>query len=316
MTTVRLLEPVAPADLVAIGRLHDVAEIADGHPSLNDAVWRALETPEPASADSAGALAVEGEEAVGYAHAARGDNVTRPHWDVGLVVHPEHRSRGIEAELLEAIARLVGARGGGLAVLWVLGVDDPRDDRVDAAVAPAAFVPQRDLLEMRVPLPLPEEPAWPPGTEVRAFVPGADDDAWLAVNNRAFADHPEQGGWTEAALRRRMTEPWFDPAGFLLAVDDDGLAGFCWTKVHPPQGPGDPEPVGEIYVIGVDPSRHGRGLGRALVLAGLSSLAERGVTAGMLFVDGANAAALGLYESLGFTTHRRDRAYSREVVPA
>jgi mycothiol synthase len=192
----------------------------------------------------------------------------------------------------------------------VLGIAD----QTDAAVAPASFAPQRDLLQMRVALPLAEEPAWPRGTAVRTFVPGADDEAWLAVNNRAFAGHPEQGGWTAETLRRRMAEPWFDPAGFVLAVDADGLAGFCWTKVHPME-PDAPEALGEIYVIGVDPSRHGGGLGRALVLAGLASLAERGIETGMLFVDGANAAALRLYESLGFTTFRHDRAYER-VIPA
>jgi mycothiol synthase len=51
-----------------------------------------------------------------------------------------------------------------------------------------------------------------------------------------------------------------------------------------------------------------------LVVGGLSHLADRGVRAGMLFVDGDNQAALRLYESLGFTTHRVDRAYEREVA--
>ncbi|HEX6311744.1 MAG TPA: mycothiol synthase [Acidimicrobiia bacterium] len=309
MTTLRVLRPVAPADVVVVGRLHEAAEAADGHASLNDAVWRDLEHP---GADSAGVLAVDGERAVAYAHAARGDNLASPHWDVGIVVHPDARhERGIEADVLAAVADHVAGHGGGLAVLWMLGADD----RSDGAVAAAGFVPQRELLQMRMPLPPAEHPAWPAGTEVRAFVPGADDEAWLAVNNRAFAGHPEQGGWTKETLRRRMAEPWFDPAGFVLAFDDDGLAGFCWTKVQP-AGPGRPDPLGEIFVIGVDPARHSRGLGRALVLAGLASLAQRGVATGMLFVDGANTAAVGLYESLGFTTLRRDRAYAREVAAA
>jgi mycothiol synthase len=166
---------------------------------------------------------------------------------------------------------------------------------------------------MRVPLPLPDPPRWPDDVTVRTFVPGEDEGAWVEVNNRAFAGHPEQGNWTVAMLRAREQEPWFDPEGFLLAFDADGLAGSCWTKVHPPQPPREPVALGEIYVIGADPRRHGRGLGRALTAGGLASLAGRGITVGMLFVDADNEAAVGLYRSLGFTTSRTDRAYGLDV---
>ncbi|MCJ7439565.1 MAG: GNAT family N-acetyltransferase, partial [Acidimicrobiia bacterium] len=130
----------------------------------------------------------------------------------------------------------------------------------------------------------------------------------------SFRDDPDQGGWTLETLRAREAEPWFDPQGFLLAFDDAGLAGFCWTKAHPPAPPSEPEPLGEIYAIGVDPDRQGIGLGRALVLGGLTSLHDRGVRVGMLFVDAANTAGVGLYRVLGFETARVDRAYGREVA--
>jgi mycothiol synthase len=148
---------------------------------------------------------------------------------------------------------------------------------------------------------------------VRTFRVGEDEPAWVRVNNRAFAGHPEQGAWTVDMLRAREQEGWFDPKGFVLAFDDDGLAGFCWTKVHPARPPREPDALGEIYVIGADPSRHGRGLGRALTTAGLESLADRGITVGMLYVDADNEAAVGLYCALGFVTHRTDRAYGRDV---
>ena len=309
MIETRLLQPVTPADLVTVTRLHDDVEAVDGHPSLGEAVWRDLD--EPLEPVSAGILATDDGRPVGFAYVYRSDSFSPPHWAAGMVVHPDVRgSTGVEVELLERAVEHVAAAGGGLVVLWVF---EP-DQRDDEAAARAGFRHQRDLLQERVPLPLGEEPAWPPGVEVRSFVPGQDDRAWLTVNNRAFADHPEQGGWVKATLERRMAEPWFDPKGFLLAFDADGLAGFCWTKVHPATD-SDRE-LGEIFVIGVDPSRQGSGLGRALVVAGLAHLADRGIRTGMLFVDGDNEAALRLYESLGFTIHRRDRAYEREVAPA
>jgi mycothiol synthase len=155
----------------------------------------------------------------------------------------------------------------------------------------------------------------PPRLVTRPFQVGDDDDAWLEVNNRAFHWHPEQGGWDLDTLRARQKEPWFDPAGFLM-VDDiapDGsrqLAGFCWTKVHSDHTP----VLGEIYVIAVDPSAHGRGLGRALTLAGLAHLAEVGAPMGMLYVDAENTAAVTLYRSLGFEVFRTDRAYVGDLA--
>ncbi len=208
-------------------------------------------------------------------------------------------------ELLSQAADLVAARQSTDVLVFDA---EPAPDQLDAVARTAGFTLARTLLQMRRPLPLPEgdhgSAAAPP--QVRAFRPGVDDDAWLAVNNRAFAWHPEQSGWTGDDLADRMAEPWFRADGFLLHDADDvdeGSGGtidaFCWTKIHADHDP----PLGEIYVIGVDPCAHGRGLGRALTVAGLDWLAAQGLTVGMLYVEADNDAAVGLYRDLGFTEH-------------
>lgn len=203
------------------------------------------------------------------------------------------------------------------AATWQLAADHPGDrlDPFPEAVASALDLrPERDLFQLRRPLPVPaEDPcrSGAPPVTTRPFLPGVDDDAWIQVNNRAFAAHPDQGAETRATLADRLAEPGFDPQDFLVADDDDRpglLAGFCWTKLHPAT---DTDPLlGEIYVIGADPVHRGRSYGLALTLAGLDHLADRGPTTANLYVESDNAPALALYDRLGFTRYRRRRVYA------
>ena len=146
---------------------------------------------------------------------------------------------------------------------------------------------------------LPPDPPLPDDLVVRPFVIGADEQAWVAVNAAAFADHPEQGRWTSADLLAREAEPWFDAAGFLLADRGGDLLGYHWTKIHE-------DGRGEVYVLGIAPSAQGLGLGAGLLVRGLRHLANRGCPAVLLYVDDDNQGALHLYERFGFERHDLD----------
>ncbi len=93
-----------------------------------------------------------------------------------------------------------------------------------------------------------------------------------------------------------MGEDWFDPAGLLLAEDTatGDLLGFHWTKRHSAA-------LGEVYVVGVAAAAQGRGLGRALTLAGLHHLAGGGADEVLLYVESDNGPAVAVYSRLGFT---------------
>jgi len=206
----------------------------------------------------------------------------------------------VATELLEAAGRLVGAAG---LRLWAHG----RNSVAAQAATQAGWQPVRTLLQLRRSLTdlddvVPAEPPLPDGVRIRTFRPDLDADAWLALNARAFASHPEQGRWSRADLDDRIAAPWFDPAGFLLAVREEQLLGYHWTKVHTDT----PEPMGEVYVLGVDPAAQGLKLGKALLGAGLRHLHERGLGTVLLYVEADNAPARALYEGLGFTVFARD----------
>lgn len=213
---------------------------------------------------------------------------------VEVVVDPRvHDATDVRDDVVATIIHAHRARSEAPLVWWL---DDPTAH--DLAVAERfGLVVWRELYEMRRSLPHPERAE----IATRDFRPGVDDDAWLRVNNRAFAGHGEQGGWTHDTLALRLAEPWFDPAGFRVYELDGEFVAFCWTKLHT-----DTEPViGEIYVIAVDPAVHGRGLGKQLTLAGLDSISDRGVTVANLYVDAGNTPAVNLYRRLGFDIHRR-----------
>ncbi|MEV6592799.1 mycothiol synthase [Streptomyces acidicola] len=236
---------------------------------------------------------------VGYAQLEDTDPVEAPAAE--LVVHPAHRGRGHGRALGTALL----AESGKRLRVWAHGGHSAAR-HLSQVLGLTLF---RELRQMRRPLTdfNPSRPVLPEGVSVRAFVPGKDDAAWLAVNAQAFAHHPEQGSLTQRDLDDRKAEPWFDPSGFFLAERGGELVGFHWTKVH------EAERLGEVYVLGVRPGAQGGGLGKALTTIGLRHLADRGLPTAMLYVDADNKAAVTVYERLGFTTHEVDLMYRTET---
>jgi mycothiol synthase len=289
-----------------VRELVDAATEFDGVAPVGEQVLRELghERTEHllAAGSSSGA---ESADIVGYL------NLSPPRdGDAGMaefVVHPQARRRGLGT----ALGRAALAKTAGRNQFWAHGTLDS----ARATASALGVVPVRELVQMRrslrdVPAPAPP----PPGVRIRSYAGPADDAELLRVNNAAFAYHPEQGGWTEVELAERRAEPWFDAAGLFLAFDDsDTLLGFHWTKVHLDR-PG----LGEVYVVGVDPSAQGRALGQLLTAVGIEFLARRLNDSDdptvMLYVESDNAAAVRTYQRLGFTTYSVDTAYAAPDV--
>jgi mycothiol synthase len=261
---------------------------------------------------------------VGYAH------LDTEHEASGLLtaelaVHPQHRRRGVGAEIVAALLERAelpteptgedtgrlriwshGEHPGALRLAAKFGLDRTRELwRMGRGLPGSAQNPEFSGVEPGEQENALPEVELPKGVSIRALRVGEDEPAVVEVNHRAFSWHPEQGGMDQDELRAKQREDWFDPAGFLLAVDErEEVLGFHWTKVHPDR-------TGEVYVIGVDPLRQGGGLGRALTVAGLQHLREVGCPRVMLYVEGDNAAAVRVYERLGFRRWDTDVQFGR-----
>ena len=248
---------------------------------------------------------------LGYAHLDLTDQVEGP--SAELVVHPEHRKQGIGQSLLAALQ----VRAGKTLRLWSHG------DLMGAKnmAEKAGFTRSRTVIQMRRSLndPIPELSQ---EITIRNFLPGIDNEEWIALNNRAFASHPEQGNWTSRDLDVRTKEEWFDPQGFLITEENGEMTGFCWTKIHGghthkhshSEPEHDHDPIGEIYIMGVAPKFAGKGIGKAVTIAGLRYMRYQGIFSAMLYVDADNSAAIQLYQSLGFTEWGRDVLYRYTIA--
>jgi mycothiol synthase len=281
---------LSPTEQTGIRELIAAATTADGVAPVGDQVLREL-----AHNRTRHLVATDGGNLVGYL------NLTPAGADdpamAELVVHPRARRRGIGAEL----ARAGLAEGGTATRIWAHG-------NLEAARALAAALDLkvvRELLQMRRPLSdLPPLRA-AEGVRISTYAGPQDDSEILRVNNAAFSWHPEQGGWTEREIAERRGEPWFDPEGLFEAFDEHtgALLGFHWTKVHD-------SALGEVYIVGVDPSAQGRGLGSVLTLVGLHHLADRSLPTVLLYVEADNSAAVATYRNLGFEVFSVDAAYA------
>lgn len=247
----------------------------------------------------------ENQEVIAYAHLDTTDLVAGP--SVEAVVQPQHRGKGLGALILKEAIKICGDK----TRIWSHG------DLPAAKAIAASLKLERLWSNLLMSKSLGEIQPVTSKYQIRTFIPSLDNQAFLDLNNKVFADYPDQGGWSEDDLKVRVNEDWFDEKGFFVAEDSGELIGFCWTKIHGAHtyshtgGDDDHghEALGEIYVLAVNPDYKGQGIGRDLTITGLNYLKYQGLNNVMLYVGIENKPAFKLYKSLGFNEFGSDVMY-------
>ncbi|MEP7177837.1 MAG: GNAT family N-acetyltransferase [Pseudonocardiales bacterium] len=123
-----------------------------------------------------------------------------------------------------------------------------------------------------------------------------DETELRLLDDTLRADGPGSDGWLndpQEFRERSFDERYFDPATYLVALDDAGpaFAGLVRIAVLPRRP--------RLGLIGVSSGYRRRGLARALLAAAFAALHDRGFTQVSAEVDATNTASVRLLEQIG-----------------
>ena len=240
MRSLEIKRELAGHDIAVVSDLLDAAARVDGRRPLSDHLH--LDLVNGGSDGFTAFIACDDDHPVGYAQISRGNDENA----FELVIHPDHRDEmaTIGRELIDAAFEVVADDDGGHVNWWVYEPTGAYTSLADAV----GMTRGRTLYQMRRSLPT----GLPVTIDTRGFEPGLDDQAWLSVNNRAFAGHGEQD--ERARARAQDLEPGVvadrDFGPFRLDDDADARPEGEPGRVTRSRGGQDPAPPGVGHETG------------------------------------------------------------------
>jgi ribosomal protein S18 acetylase RimI-like enzyme len=152
--------------------------------------------------------------------------------------------------------------------------------------------------------PIPDIPL-PAGYALRPARGEAEIDALVALHRAAFGTDQMTVDWRRAIMHAPQYVPELD----LLAVAPDGqLAAFCVCGFDDPK-----HQAGYTDPIGTHVRHQGKGLGKAMLSAGLRALQAAGAESAGLGTSSENIRMQKLAEALGFTLVSEKLWFSKEI---
>ena len=212
------------------------------------------------------------------------------------MVHPKHRSGRLAVKLIDRAI----LRTRELGIMTIHANISQESPMAKQLLTKMGFTFIRRFLELRMNLSQMHLPEIGRIAErCRPLRPG-EEEGLTQLQNRSFTGSWGYNDNTVEEIIYRISLPSCSPEDVILAFDSDKPIGHCWTRINSWKNEAPGGGTGRIHMLGVDPAHRGRGLGRQLLLAGLSYLKTKGLHVVELTVDSENKAACALYESVGF----------------
>ena len=227
---------------------------------------------------------------------------------LSLVTHPRDGKKNLLRRLLqEAIFSVQASKAERVHINLPRGWPE-----LKSVLLKMGFRPVRRYVELRLDLleiPIPRTSL--KVAHIHPFQRGEESRlAW--IQNRAFSGTWGYSSNTPRDIVDRTLLPGFSPEDVLLAFVDLRLVGFCWTMVTS-RATSSRRRSGRVFMVGVAPGYRGRGVGKQLLLAGLSRLKRRRIQRVDLTMDSENDVARSLYRSLGFRQRTSTVGYEKSL---
>lgn len=296
------LRPIDPdTDLPVVSALCEACDVADvGEPDIPEQwivqAWRG-------AAFGGAWLAERAGQAVAYLE-LEWRRETRG-VEMFLPVLPDEREGGLRGALLAH--GLEQAHALVLDLEWLRAVGTATDPTFARDCEAAGYVLTRTWWHMERSLdPQPVIEPLPAGVAIRTSTGPEDDPLLHEIVESAFVGHFGNVQQTLEAWRAENADFLQNRELVLLASADGEPAGVATLLV--------PDGVGWVGELGVLPRFRGRGIGRALLLAGFDALAAHGATTARLNVDGQNeTGATRLYASVGMHVRREFSLFEKRM---
>jgi mycothiol synthase len=227
------------------------------------------------------------------------------------LVHPGHRRKGIAPKLVDYATE----RAGVLRVKKVQ-VNIPQDDKVGKRLfAKMGFRFVRRFLELRLDLSKAHLSQVTPDDYACRPMMEDEDEKLTTLQNRSFLDTWGFNPNTPEEIYYRIHRPKSSREEITFCLDDTEPIGYCWAKIDFGKDSDMGKKRGRINMLGVDPNYRGKGVGKKVLIVGLTQLRSMGVDIVDLTVDNENKAARALYESIGFTERTSSLWYQKNLDP-